>query len=166
MGNLKRKVLILVMAVLPSFVFAKQISFQVVQHDESSKDVTEQSLVIEDVMMNSFFEKGYIVTNSVTVISDEAANETLYKAGLKEAFEGYSDIFVQINLFYVYNPEAKKNNSCLEKINWTVTDTISGNKIDEKSINDIKPFTNNKDMDNFTAVLVNEINKSILVKKR
>ncbi|MCI5606511.1 MAG: hypothetical protein SOT46_06585 [Treponema sp.] len=165
MGNLKRLVLIFVIALMPVLVFAKQISFQVVQHDESSKAVTEQSLVIEDVVLNSFFEKGYIVTNSATVVSEEPENEKLYKTGLKDAFEGYSDLFVQINLFYIYNPENKKNNSSLNKINWTVTDTKTGKQIDSESINDIKPFANNKEMNNFTAVLVNEISKSILVKK-
>ena len=165
MGNLKRLVLIFVIALMPVLVFAKQISFQVVQHDESSKAVTEQSLVIEDVVLNSFFEKGYIVTNSATVVSEEPENEKLYKTGLKDAFEGYSDLFVQINLFYIYNPENKKNNSSLNKINWTVTDIKTGKQIDSESINDIKPFANNKEMNNFTAVLVNEISKSILVKK-
>ena len=44
-------------------------------------------------------------------------------------------------------------------------DTKTGKQIDSESINDIKPFANNKEMNNFTAVLVNEISKSILVKK-
>ena len=69
MGKLKRLTLILVFGLYSSLCFAKQISFQVVQHDESSKDVTEQSLVIEDEVLNKFFDYGFIVTNSDAAVS-------------------------------------------------------------------------------------------------
>ena len=79
---------------------ARQVSFQIVQHDGPS-ELLEESLTIEDEVMNNFFDYGYIVTNSdAQVSSSEKQDEKLFNTGIGEAIEGFSDYFIQIKLFY------------------------------------------------------------------
>ena len=71
------------------------------QHDESLDSVSEDSMVIEDSVLNNFFEYGFIVTNSDAAISEsKAQDEKLYKIGQGDAFNGFSDYFIQIRLYY------------------------------------------------------------------
>ena len=100
MGNFKRVVIFSALLFSAALCFANQISFQIVQHDESVDCVSEDSMVIEDSVLNNFFEYGFIVTNSDAAISDSATqDEKLYKIGQGDAFNGFSDYFVQ---FYTY----------------------------------------------------------------
>ena len=87
MGKLKRLSIIAVLLFCGSLCFANQISFQIVQHDDSLDSVSEDSMIIEDSVLNNFFEYGFIVTNSDAAISDSAAqDEKLYKIGQGDAF--------------------------------------------------------------------------------
>ena len=72
MGKLKKLGILAILLISGSLCFANQISFQIVQHDESLDSVSEDSMVIEDSVLNNFFEFGYIVTNSDAAISSSA----------------------------------------------------------------------------------------------
>lgn len=166
MGEIKKLIIMLIMGFCAVNVFAKQITFQIVQHDSSASDVTEQSLVIEDEILNNFFEYGFIVTNSPAKISgSDAMDEKLFKNGVGEAFNGYSDYFVQITLFYTRNEETKTKNSDLNKINFSVANAKTGTKFAEKVMDDIKLEHKKDDLKKVSSVLVNEINKAIKANK-
>ena len=53
-----------------SAMFGKSLSFQVVQHNETIKDVCSTVLVLEDEILNFFFDVGYIVSNEPSVVSN------------------------------------------------------------------------------------------------
>lgn len=147
-------------------MFARQISFQVVQHDDSSEEVTEQSLVIEDQMMNNFFERGFIVTNSPTVSSfSEDQDETYWKTGLGEAFFGYSDYFIQIKVFYEPRTGTLTDVANINKIQWSLTEAKTGIKLEDKLISDIKPINKKTDMSKITSNLVVDIDKALSANK-
>ena len=61
-----------------NFCFAKQIQLQIVQHDDRTDTVTEDSLVIEDELLAGFFETGYIITNSPAVVSSSASDDVTW----------------------------------------------------------------------------------------
>ena len=104
MGTIKKLSLFCFISLLSTFCFARQLCFQIVQHDSAAKELTEQSLTIEDEVLNSFFDYGFIVTNSnATISNSQNQDETLFETGLKDAFNGYSDIFIQIQLFFEQN---------------------------------------------------------------
>ena len=139
MGKLKRFWIIALLLSSGALCFANQISFQIVQHDDSMDYVSEDSLVIEDSVLNNFFEYGYIVTNSDAAISDSAGqDEKLYKIGQGDAFNGFSDYFVQIKLYYERTENTLSTNSDLYKIDFIITSVKDGKKIAAKSIKDIK----------------------------
>lgn len=162
MGKLKRLITICLIAISATCAFAKQISFQVVQHDLTSDEVTEQSLVIEDEVLTSFFESGYIVTNSAAAVSDsETQDSVLFKTGIGEAFNGSSDYFVQINLFFERTDETTSKDADLQKIKFTIAKTNTGKTIANKSFDNIKVKNVNTDLKKVSLSLVKEINKAL-----
>lgn len=162
MGKMKRFCIAAVLLLCTAGCFAKQISFQIVQHDESAKDVTEQSLTIEDEVLNSFFDYGYIVTNSdAKVAASDAQDEKFYKNGVGEAFNGYSDYFIQISLFYERTDETRSAASDLKKVAFVVTSAKTGVKVASKSVDNIKLEHKKDDLKKISANLVTEINKTL-----
>lgn len=163
MGKLKKLCILSLLLISGSLCFANQISFQIVQHDDSLDSVSEDSMTIEDSVLNNFFEYGFIVTNSDAAISESAAqDERLYKIGQGEAFNGFSDYFVQIKLYYERTDNTLSQSSDLYKINFSITSIKTGKKIAEKSINDIKiDRTKKNNLAKFSSDLVNEISKAL-----
>ena len=124
-GKMKRLAILFALIFCTMNCFAKQICFQVVQHDISAKDVTEQSLIIEDEILNRFFEYGYIVTNAAAQVSaSDSIDETLFKSGVGEAFNGFSDYFVQINLFFDRNETTTTAKADLKKIDFAIANPV------------------------------------------
>lgn len=149
MGKTKKLFLIAGLLLSVNFCFAKQISFQIIQHDERTENVSEQSLVIEDELLSSLFETGYIVTNSPTVVSDSDANDiVLYNKALGDAYEGSSDYFIQIKLFYT---------NALKQIDWTVASVATGNKLGENSISGSVTAVDEKGMKKISSQLTSQI---------
>ena len=167
MGNFKRIVIFSVLLLSAALCFANQISFQIVQHDDSADNVTEDSMIIEDSVLNTFFEYGYIVTNSDAAISDsESQDERLYKIGTGEAFNGYSDYFIQIKLYYERTDKTLSASSDLYKIDFTIASAKSGVKIAEKSLDNLKIDRSKKNnLTKISADLVNQINKVLKANK-
>ena len=163
MGKLKKLCILSLLLISGSLCFANQISFQIVQHDDSLDSVSEDSMTIEDSVLNNFFEYGFIVTNSDAAISESAAqDERLYKIGQGEAFNGFSDYFVQIKLYYERTDNTLSQSSDLYKINFSITSIKTGKKIAEKSINDIKiDRTKKNNLVKISSELVSEISKAL-----
>lgn len=142
---------------------ARQVSFQIVQHNGPS-ELLEESLTIEDEVMNNFFDYGYIVTNSdAQVSSSEKQDEKLFNTGIGEAIEGFSDYFIQIKLFY-NRTEQKDDTPDLKKIDWTLASAKTGEKIRNHTITDIKLEHKKDDMKNISSALAAEINKVLKAK--
>jgi len=162
MGKMKRLCIVAALLVCSAACFAKQISFQIVQHDDSAKAVTEQSLTIEDEVLNSFFDYGFIVTNSdAKVAVSESQDEKFYKNGVGEAFNGYSDYFIQISLFYERTDETVTADADLKKVKFVVTSVQTGEKVAVKSVDNIKLEHKKDDLKKVSASLVTEINKAL-----
>lgn len=152
--------------IFSSLCFAKQVSFQIVQHDSSTDDVTEASLVIEDEILNTFFDYGYIVTNSAaTVSASESQDEKLFKTGKNDAFTGYSDFFVQINLYYGRTEQTKTEQSDLQKVCFSVTSVKTGETFEKQSMENIKLNHTKDDLPRISADLVAAINKVLKSRK-
>ena len=163
MGKLKRFYIFSVLLLCGTLCFANQISFQIVQHDETIDSVSEDSMTIEDSVLNNFFEYGFIVTNSDAAISDSTdQDERLYKIGQGDAFNGYSDYFVQIRLYYERTEQTLSQNADLYKIDFSITSIKTGKKIADKTITDIKIDRAKKNnLARVSSDLVSEISKAL-----
>ena len=163
MGKLKRLSILAVLLFGTSLCFANQISFQIVQHDDCLDCVSEDSLTIEDSVLNNFFEYGYIVTNSDAAISESAAqDENLYKIGQGDAFNGFSDYFIQIKLYYDRTEETVSAASDLYEIDFSITSVKTGKKIADKSMKNIKIDRSKKNnLMKISSDLVYEISRAL-----
>ena len=167
MGKLKRFSILAILLISGTFCFANQISFQIVQHDESLDCVSEDSMIIEDSVLNNFFEYGYIVTNSDAAISESSAqDEKLYKIGQGDAFNGYSDYFIQIKLYYQRSEETLTESSDLYEIDFSITSVKTGKKIAAKSMKNIMvDRTKKNNLVKISDELVNAISKELRANK-
>ena len=125
--------------------------------------VSEDSLTIEDSVLNNFFEYGFIVTNSDAAISESAAqDEKLYKIGQGDAFNGYSDFFIQIRLYYERNDDTLSASSDLCEIGFSITSVKTGKKFADKSMKNIKiDRTKKNNLAKISSDLVNAISKEL-----
>lgn len=160
MGKNKTLLIVSILFFCCTCCFAKQVSFQIVQHDNRCDKITEQSYVVEDKLLNDFFEYGYIVTNSDAAIStSEDEDQNLLCAGIQEAIEGYSDFFIQVKLYYEIVGGSQL--VCLKKINWVITNVQNGNTVTSKNFTVEKDYLTNDDLIKLTSQLGADINKSL-----
>ena len=146
MGNLKKLMLFLLCISLSTAAFAKQITIQIIQHDITTDTVEESSLVVEDQLMDGFFDNGFIVSNTPASVSNsEVQDLTFFNSGIGDAYEGGADYFVQIKLYYDNSSVAPapvekgkkgvgKRVICLERVDWTVASATTGRTIKESTL--------------------------------
>lgn len=157
MGNFKKHIIFVFFMICGFCCYAGQISIQVVQHDKIQKNLSENSLVIEDELLTGFFENGYIVTNSPAMTSDsKGSDEKCFSIGMNDAFNGYSDYFVQIKLYY----DGEKSD--LSKVNWTLYSVSTGEKLEDSFINEfVMTKENKKDLHIVALQLISKIKEAI-----
>lgn len=131
----KKFVCLCIFCFVNCFCFARQISFQIVQYNDILTEVSEESLIIEDKILQLLFSKGFIVTNSTASISKSVNDdESLYLSGIKEAFEGSSDYFIQIKLYFKNIVQETKTKNVLTKVDWVLARANTGTKISQNSV--------------------------------
>ncbi len=151
MGKIKHIILIACLFMCANLAFAKQIQLQIVQHDDRTDTVSEDSLVIEDELLAGFFETGYIITNSPAVVSSSASDDLiLYNKAMGDAYEGSSDFFIQIKLYY---------GTTLHTVGWSVSSVRSGKTIKESSFESSVKTLDEKGLKNVSSKLISEISK-------
>lgn len=159
-------VFVIISLVFAANCFSRQISVQIVQHNLSLDYVSEQSLIVEDELMNGFFDKGFIVTNSEAAIStSEEDDDALFHVGFGEAYDGSSDYFVQVKLYYASSSKSTSLEiapSKLDRVDLIVMKVSSGEKIKESSIkgSDKKPGTD-ENVRLVSSSLIKEIQKAL-----
>ena len=151
MGKIKQIIIAACVFMCANFCFAKQIQLQIVQHDERTDIISEDSLVIEDELLAGFFETGYIITNSPAVVSESASDDViLFNKAMGDAYEGSSDYFVQIKLYYT---------NSLHTIGWSVASVTTGKTIKESSFESAVKPDDEKGLKNVSSKLISEISK-------
>ena len=153
MGKTKHIILIAFLFMCANFCFAKQIQLQIVQHDDRTDTVSEDSLVIEDELLAGFFETGYIITNSPAAVASSASDDLiLFNKAMGDAWEGSSDYFVQIKLYYT---------NTLHTVGWSLASVATGKTIKESSFESaVKPL-DDKGLKNLSSRLILEISKTL-----
>lgn len=82
-----------------SSVFAKNIGVQIVQHSPDMIEPSETSSIIEQTIIDMFFESGHIVSTSpVYVTSDREADEADLVKTMKENKEGGMEVLIRVQV--------------------------------------------------------------------
>lgn len=165
MGKIKKFTVFCVIAIFSTEVFAKQISFQIVQRNKNLEKVCEESLVVEDSFLTGFFDKGFIVTNSTAAVSSsKKVDEELWYSGLNEAYNGASDYFAQV-IVHVSEENSELNNfsgkPVVEKIEWSLCDVQKGEKIISDLVLNVKSANSENDLGMVSYKIVAKITDAI-----
>lgn len=128
--------------------WATELSFQIVQHNDALDTVSEQTLVIEDQILDYFFNFGDIVTNEPALAAVPEDAEDLRKSAYAIAASGGAEYFIQIRLFYGGKGSKDPANISLKNlvhVQWTITDAASGRKIADVKMKVRKPASGRTD---------------------
>ena len=128
--------------------WATELSFQVIQHNDALDTVSEQTLVIEDQILDYFFNLGDIVTNEPALAAVVEDTEGLRKTAYAIAASGGAEYFIQLRLFYGGKGSKDPANISLKNlvhVQWTITDAASGEKIADVKMKVRKPASGRTD---------------------
>ena len=86
----------------------------------------------------------------------KGSDEKCFSIGMNDAFNGYSDYFVQIKLYY----DGEKSD--LSKVNWTLYSVSTGEKLEDSFINEfVMTKENKKDLHIVALQLISKIKEAI-----
>lgn len=128
--------------------WATELSFQVIQHNDALDTVSEQTLVIEDQILDYFFNLGDIVTNEPALAAVTEDAEGLRKTAYAIAAAGGAEYFIQLRLFYSGKRSKDPANISLKNlvhVQWTITDAANGKKIADVKTKVRKPASGRTD---------------------
>lgn len=141
-----RKFIFLILLLTGNLVSAKSFSLQVIQKNGAENIVYNASYLVEQTIMDYFFENAYIVSNSPVIIEkkNESITEELQKS-FDAAQEGYLDYIIEATIFYNLansnNPEEALISN-IDKIEWKLFSLndrqliASGKSVPQKYRND------------------------------
>ncbi len=134
-------------------LFAVSFSLQVVQKNTNENDVYGPSYVMEQAILDYFYDRGCIVSNGAVIIfqNEETLAEELKKS-FCEAHAGGLDVIV--NLSVIYNIENSTNPSGIllsniKEIQWEALSLSSGKVIGQGKSN---PGEVSKDNNNYKGI--------------
>lgn len=116
--------------------FAKSLSFQILQKNDSLNTVCESALAVEDEILGYFFENGYIVSNIPAAVSaGDAQDFKLYNDAYNEAVNGTVDDFCFIKIYFTGDEKENSKVSLgnMKKISWKVVSVKTGNVLEDSS---------------------------------
>lgn len=122
--NFLKKIIFSVLLIAGSFVSAKSFSLQVIQKQGSETVVYEASYLIEQTIMDFFYDHMYIVSNSPVIIQKKGED---ISAEIQKSFdaaqEGFLDYMIQADVFYNLSDSNNPEEALLQnidKIEWKV----------------------------------------------
>lgn len=151
---------------------AEEISVQIVQHNDAADAICDSSMMVEDELLEAFFNQGFIVSSSPSVESvSEKQDSVLLKKALTEADDGGLSYFVQVKIYYrtvkTENPDETVQ-SDIDYVNWTLYNGGSGKVIAEQKKSIGKNPLRGNDEDSvraFAASIAADIQNSLKIQK-
>ncbi len=104
--------------------FSPSIVVQMVQHDTDRSELRESTFILENGILDAFFDAGYIVSSLPTTINQDVVEMMTETTAI--AREGYMSYVVYISVFYhSYGLEKDETISVedIEIVNWKVVST-------------------------------------------
>ncbi|MCR5217333.1 hypothetical protein [Treponema sp.] len=141
--GVKKLTLALLCFLATAFLYSESVAFQVIQHDKSSDEVRLSSLMIEESILDYFFNQGFIVTNSPAIAFNDSAKDSYYeKKAVAEAREGGIRYFILVTADFDVTDSARSEANVVDNIKfikWELTDIrldkkIAGGKVEPSGI--------------------------------
>lgn len=145
--------------------FAKEVTMQVLQHGGNTENVSETALLLEDELMNSFFNAGYIVTNEPASMSYSDNDDKKFGQNLiKMSSTSGGDYVVQVIIFLDTEKSTSPESVRLvdiDKIEWNITRINSNIKKNGTHKGPSNFDSKNNSMRNYIASVVSTIVKDL-----
>ena len=114
--------------------WARPVSFGLLQHDFSSTEVRSSTYIMENSLLDYFFDRGYVVTNEPAFVSSgEADDQKFLKTSLEDLREGGAEYFFLLSLNYdtqnSANPEGDLLSN-LSSVDWKLYKVLDGLLVD------------------------------------
>lgn len=160
---------LILLLLLTAICHAKTISVQVVQNNPGQERIWETTTLVEQSIIDYFFDDGNIVSNSPIWISssDDKKNHGALNAALIENSEGGMEFLVRVEVFFntskSSNPDAPLLEN-IEKVEWKIYSVDSGKEV---SSGNEKPqkitLSNNNELGikTFAYLVSGKINKAL-----
>ena len=143
-GNMKRTFFAFLLLFASFAAGAKSFSLQVIQRNTGGDSVFDTSYVVEQAIMDYFFEHGMIISSNQVIVSkrDDASEKKELRRSLIEAKTGCMDLFVKLCLNFALedsmNPSAvllsNINDAELEILSTETTETVATGKYSPKVV--------------------------------
>ncbi len=152
MKNFKKIIIAAVLSAVSIAAFhAQSIEIQIIQHDNSQKNIRKPTEIIENTIMDNFFNDGRIITNApIAAEFNNQMDSRIVKSAVKEASGGMCQYLIVLTIDYKKNAAlnpATENLDLMDKISWKLIDTQSGKEIASKNykINKVSKANNSAD---------------------
>lgn len=145
--------------------FAAEVTMQVLQHGGNTENVSETALLLEDALLNSFFNAGHIVTNEPASMSYSDNDDKKFGQNLTtlSAMSG-GDYVVQVIVFLQTekstSPESVRFVD-IAKIEWIITRINSNMKKNGMQKGPSNFDLKNNSMRNYIASVASTIVKDL-----
>lgn len=162
---MKKLLLTFVFSIVCVCAFSKSFSLQVVQKNTPGDQIFDASFVVEQTILDHFFDRGMIVSNNSVLISkdDAVQDKTDLRRSMIEAKIGCMDLFVKLCLNYSVldsaNPTAvllsNIKSADLEIVSLEENKTICKGKFTPPALTDLN--NNRSGVEDFAADIANKI---------
>ncbi len=145
---MKKNFLTFLLLCATALLNAKSFSLQIVQRNTGGENIFDASYIVEQTIMDYFFDRGTIVSNNSVIVSDnDAAKEkTQLRRSFVDAQEGGMNLFIK--LFLNYSLENSTNPSAV------LLSNIRDAQVEVVSVSDLKVLLDKK----FVPKKVNSFN--------
>lgn len=169
---MKRLALTFILSLFSFCAFSVSFSLQVVQKNTPGDQIFDSSFVVEQTILDYFFDKGMIVSNNSILVSkdDEIQEKTDLRRSMIEARIGCMDLFVKLYLNYSVldsaNPTAillsNIKSAEMEIVSLNQNKTISSGKFTPPSLTDLN--NNRSGVEDFAFDIANKIQAELAVR--
>lgn len=119
-----KKMMFLALLIAGGIANSASFSLQIIQKDGSENVVFDASYMIEQTILDFFYENSYIVSNSPVIIQKKNEDITeQIKKSFDAAVEGYLDLIIQATVYYNLSDSNNPSEaviSNIEKVEWKV----------------------------------------------
>lgn len=124
---MKKNFLALFLLGATALLNANSFSLQIVQRNTGGETVFDTSYVVEQAIMDYFFDRGTIVSNNAVIASnnDATKEKTLLRRSFVEAQEGSMNVFIKLFLNYALEDSTNPTAVLLSNIRDAQVEVVS-----------------------------------------
>lgn len=139
-------------------LFAVSLSVQILQFNPGQDKVWETSQVVEQSIIDFFFENGFVVSNSPVFLSTDAKTDRMeIRKSVEDARQGRLEYFAEVKINYNENITTNSDSALLshvKNVHWRIYDSNNGNVLSEGDV--IPEKVTPKNDDEYSVILLGQ----------